>query len=168
MRILAIAYARATEAAYEAQLLAVAGSSLVLTATSTADQVRAFLFGASAIVNDTTGMPATVDLVAPAEWLRLGGLTGLYPAPYGTNNVPGTADAASLQVNVSGLPIVRAPFLTGNVHLVLNAESARWHEDGPFPISAEDVSKLGQNVAIWGLGTGATTVPKGIVKSTLT
>lgn len=168
MRILAIAYARSTEAAYEAQLLAVAGSSLVLTATATADQVRAFLFAASAIVADTTGMPATADLVSPTEFARLGGLAGLWPSQYGTQNIAGTASAATLQVNVSGLPIIRAPFLPGNTHIVLNGESAQWHEDGPFPISAEDVAKLGQNVGIWGMGTGATTVPKGIVKSTLT
>ena len=168
VRILELAYARATEAAYEAQLLAVAGSSLVLTATATADQVRGFLFAASAIVADTTGKPATVDLVSPTEFARIGGLPNLWPSAYGTANVAGTAQASTLAINVSGLPIVRAPFLTGNTHLVLNDLSARWHEDGPFPISAEDVAKLGQNVAIWGMGTGATTVPKAIVKSTLT
>ena len=139
VRILAIAYARATEAAFEAQLLAVAGSSAVLTATATADQVRAFLFAASAIVADATGMPATVDLVAPAEFARLGGLPNLWPTAYGTNNIAGTAQASTLSVNISGLPIIRAPFLTGNTHLVLNGESARWHEDGPFPIQADDV-----------------------------
>jgi hypothetical protein len=168
VRILAIAYARATEAAFEAQLLAVAGSSLILTATATADQVRAFLFAASSLVEDATGSPASADLVSPTEFNRLGGLANLWPAGYGTSNVAGTADAASLRINIAGLPIIRAPFLTGNTHLVLNSESAAWHEDGPFPISAEDVAKLGQNVAIWGMGTGATTVPKGIVKSTLT
>jgi hypothetical protein len=168
LRILAIAYARVTEAAFEAQLLAVAGSSLVLTATSTADQVRAFLFAASSIVSDNTGSPATVDLVSPTEFARLGGLPNLWPAAYGTANVAGTAQASTLKINISGLDIVRAPFLTGNTHLVTNEAGARWHEDGPFPISAEDVAKLGQNVAIWGMGTGATTAPKGIVKSTLT
>jgi uncharacterized protein len=168
VRILSIAYARVTEAAYEAQLLAVAGSSLVLTATATADQVRGFLFAASAIVADVTGAPATVDLVSPTEFARLGGLANLWPAAYGTANVAGTAQASTLSINVSGLPIVRAPFLPGNTHLVLNGEAARWHEDGPFPISAEDVAKLGQNVAVWGMGTGATTAPKAIVKSTLT
>ena len=168
LRILAIAYARATEAAFEAQLLAVAGSSLVLTATATADQVRAFLFAASSLVEDATGMPATVDLVSSTEFARLGGLAGLLPPAYGTANVAGTAQASTLSINVSGLPIIRAPFLTGNTHLVTNDAGARWYEDGPFPISAEDVAKLGQNVAIWGMGTGATTAPKGIVKSTLT
>jgi hypothetical protein len=130
--------------------------------------VRAFLFAASSIVSDNTGSPATVDLVSPTEFARLGGLANLWPAAYGTNNVAGTAQASTLAINISGLPIVRAPFLTGNTHLVTNGEAAGWFEDGPFPISAEDVAKLGQNVAIWGMGTGATTAPKGIVKSTLT
>lgn len=168
LRILAIAYARATEAAFEAQLLAVAGSSLVLSATANADAVRAFLFAASSLVEDATGAPATVDLVSPAEFARLGGLATLWPTPYGTQNIAGTAQASNLQINISGLPIIRAPFLPGNTHIVTNEEGARWHEDGPFPISAEDVAKLGQNIAIWGMGTGATTAPKGIVKSTLT
>lgn len=168
LRILAIAYARETEAAFEADLLAGAASSLVLTATATADQVRAFLFNASSIVEDNTGSPATVDLVAPNEFVRLGGLAGLWPQAYGTSNISGTAQASTLTVNVSGLPIIRAPFLTGNTHLVTNGEAAGWHEDGPFPISAEDVAKLGQNVAIWGMGASVIQIPKGIVKSTLT
>jgi HK97 family phage prohead protease len=168
IRILTICYSRETEAEFETILAAGATSSLVLTATATADQVRAFLFAASALVEDATGSPATVDLVSPAEFNRIGGLTGLYPSMYGTNNIPGTADAASLRINVSGIPIVRAPFLTGNTHLVTNQEAAHWHEDGPFPISSEDVAKLGQNIAVWGMGSAVVVLPKGIVKSTLT
>jgi hypothetical protein len=167
LRILNIAYARETEAAFEAALLAGATSTGVLTATATADQVRAFLFAASATVEDNTGAPATVDLVSSVEFARLGGLAGLWPSAYGTQNIAGTAQADTLKVNVSGLPIVRAPFLTGNTHLVTNSEAAGWHEDGPFPISAEDVAKLGQNIAVWGMGATAIYIPKGIVKSTL-
>jgi len=167
IKILMNAYARETEAEFETDLAAGATSTLVLTATATADQVRAFLFAASAIVEDFTGSPATVDLVSPAEFLRLGGLTGLYAQQYGTQNIVGTADAASLRINVSGIPIIRAPFLTGNTHLVTNGEAAGWHEDGPFPISAEDVAKLGQNVAVWGMGATVIQIPKAIVKSTL-
>jgi hypothetical protein len=167
LRILAIAYARTTEAAFELALEAGATGTGVLSATSSADEVRAFLFAASADVSDATGSPATVDLVSSAEFARLGGIAGLVPSPYGTQNVPGTATASTLAINVSGIPIIRAPFLSGNTHLVTNSEAAGWHEDGPFPISAEDVAKLGQNVAIWGMGTDAVYVPAGIVKSTL-
>jgi len=168
IRILAIAYARETEAEFETVLAAAATSTLVLTATATADQVRAFLFAASSIVEDKTGSPATVDLVSPTEFNRLGGLTGLWPAPYGTSNIAGTADASSLRISISGLSVIRAPFLTGNTHLVTNGEAAHWHEDGPFPISSEDVAKLGQNIAIWGMGAAVVQIPSAIVKSTLT
>jgi phage head maturation protease len=167
LRILAIAYARVTEAEFETALEAGAGSTAVLPATADAAAVRAFLFAASSTVEDATGSPATVDLVSSAEFARLGGLAGLLPPQYGTANISGTASASTLRIEVSGLPIIRAPFLTGNTHLVTNGEAAGWHEDGPFPISAEDVAKLGQNVAIWGMGTTAITAPAGIVKSTL-
>jgi phage head maturation protease len=167
LRILAICYARATEAAFETALEAGAAGSAVLAADADANAVRAFLFGASDAVEEATGSPATVDLVSSAEFARLGGLRDLAPAPYGTSNISGTADAASLRISISGLPIIKAPFLTGNTHLVTNGEAAGFHEDGPFPISAEDVAKLGQNVAIWGMGATALTVPAGIVKSTL-
>lgn len=167
LRILNIAYARTTEAAFELALVAAAGSHAVLAADADANAVRAFLFAASAMVDDATGSPATVDLVSPEEFARLGGLVGLVPAPYGVQNVAGTATASTLAVNVSGLPIIRAPFLTGSTHLVTNGEAAGWHEDGPFPISAEDVAKLGQNVAVWGMGVPAAIIPAGIVTSTL-
>jgi hypothetical protein len=167
LRILDIAYGRITEAEFEAALVAGAGESLVLPANADAAAVRAFLFEASALVDDATGSPATVDLVSPAEFVRLGGLAGLTPTPYGPTNVAGVATASTLRIEVSGLPIIRAPFLTGNTHLVTNGSAAGWHEDGPFPISAEDVAKLGQNVATWGMGAPVITVPDGIVISTL-
>ena len=34
-------------------------------------------------------------------------------------------------------------------------------------ISAEDVAKLGQNIAVWGMGATVIQIPKAIVKSTL-
>ena len=137
----------------------------MLAPTADANAVRAFLFAASSAVEDATGAPATVDLVSPAEFARLGGLPGLVSPEYGTSNVPGTASASTLRINVAGLPIIRAPFLTGNVHIVTNGEAAGWHEDGPFPISAEDVAKLGQNVAVWGMGATAIQIPAGIIGS---
>jgi hypothetical protein len=167
LRILGIGYARVTEAEFEAALAAGAGETLVLAADANAAAVRAFLFAASSLVDDATGSPATVDLVSPTEFARLGGLPDLMPPMYGTSNQSGTAAASSLRIEISGLPIVRAPFLTGNTHLVTNGEAASWHEDGPFPISAEDVAKLGQNVALWGMGAPVITIPDGIVKSTL-
>jgi HK97 family phage prohead protease len=167
LRVLSIAYARETEAAFEHALEAGAASTIVIGASASADQVRAAYFAASAQVESATGEPATVALASTIEWLRLGGLPGLFPSAYGTQNIAGTAQASTLTINVSGLPVIRAPFLTGQETIITNAIAAGWHEDGPFPISAEDVAKLGRDVAIWGMGTTAVQVPKGIVKSTL-
>jgi hypothetical protein len=167
VRILTLAYNRFTEARFEAALEAGATGSAVLAAGADANAVRAFLFEASAKVNAATGSPATVDLVAPDEFVRIGGLRDLAPSMYGTSNISGTADAASLRISVNGLPVIEAPFLTAGTHLVTNGEAAGFHEDGPFPISAEDVAKLGQNVAVWGMFADAIAIPAGIVKNAL-
>ena len=166
LRIMTIAYGRTTEAAFEADLLAKAGGSVVIGATADADAIRAALFDASAQIDDATGSPASVVLASPSEWLRWGGLPGLFPPAYGTSNVPGTAQASTLRINISGLEVVRAPYLASGV-IITNGLAARWAEDGPMPISADDVAKLGQNVAVWGMGATAVYVPDGVVKSTL-
>lgn len=162
-RVLTVGWARTTERAFEAALIAGATGTQALAGGATADALRAALFAASAKVEDATGMPATVVLASPADFLAWGGLPGLYPPQYGTQNVAGTASASTLRINVSGLEIVRAPFLlTGS--LVTNELAASWHEDGPFPISAEDVAKLGQNVAVWSMGATSVEIPAGIIK----
>lgn len=166
-RVLANCYARETEAAFELALSAGAGETVVIGAAADADAVRAAYFEASALVEDATGEPASVALASPTEWARLGGLPGLYPGAYGTNNVAGTAQASTLQINVSGLPVLRARYLTGQETIITNGLAAGFHEDGPFPISAEDIAKLGRDVAIWGMGATAIYYPDGIVKSTL-
>ena len=45
-----------------------------------------------------------------------------------------------------------------------NELAAAWMEDGPFQAAAEDVEKLGRNVAYWSLGAGARFIPAGIVE----
>jgi hypothetical protein len=51
---------------------------------------------------------------------------------------------------------------------VSNRLAATWFEDGPFSVAAEDVEKLGQNVAVWGMGNFAATNPAGIVQLAVT
>jgi hypothetical protein len=166
LRIMTTAYYRETEAAFEAALVAKGTGNVVIAAGADADALRAALFEASAEVEAATGAPATVVLASPAEWLRIGGLPGLYPPVYGTNNVAGTAQASTLRINISGLEVVRAPYLASGI-IVTNGIAARWAEDGPLYATAEDVSKLGQNVAVWGMGASAVYVPDGVVKSSL-
>lgn len=117
----------------------------------TADVFRGLMFDASAKVDDVTGAPATVVLVAKDIWSELGKLGGLYNGKYGTQNVAGTASAATLEVDVNGLQVRRAPFLANGTVIVTNDLAAKFAESGPLVATDEDVAKLGRNVATWGM-----------------
>jgi hypothetical protein len=47
--------------------------------------------------------------------------------------------------------------------IATNGEAAAWFSDGPFTITAEDVEKLGRDVAVWGLGAAAVINAPGVV-----
>ena len=84
-RILQIAYGITTENAFVDALVAGAGHTLVLAPlTATLQEIRGFLFGASAHVRSVTGAPASVVLVSSDVFLAWGGLENLWPAQYGT------------------------------------------------------------------------------------
>lgn len=161
-RILAIAYGVTTDAVFAA---AVADAA---TGTGTWDgatlaSLTAALFAASSDVDNAVGAPADVVLAAPDVFAKIGTLDGLVPPVYGTNNVQGTSQASTLRVNVSGLEIVNDRSLAPGVLLVASSEAAQWREDGPFPIEADDVPKLGRDVGIWGMGAPTVQIPDGIV-----
>lgn len=166
LRIMSAAYAWVTDAAAATDLTAGATGSVELGAggagVTNADLIRAAIFEASVAVETATGSPASVVLMATDQFVMYGSV--LMPSVYGTQNVAGTADASTLNVNVSGLRVVHAPRLAAGTILVTNGQAAFWSEDGPFVIAAPDVSKLGENVAIWGMGALAIPVPAGVVK----
>ena len=163
--IMAIGYAATSDAAASAQALAAATAGIAWDpAGGTADELKVSLFNASVAVQTATGMPAGFALAASDVFIGIGTLDGLNPAPYGVQNTPGTADAGSLQVNVSGLPVIHDPYAVDGSLIVSNSQAGSWFEDGPQTIEATDVSKLGLNVAIWGLGVFGPVLPAGIVQ----
>jgi HK97 family phage prohead protease len=138
-------------------------------ADTTGAAFRAAVFNASVTVEDATGMPASVVLVSSAVFKSIGGWSTFFPSNYGVQNVSGTADAASLAVNVSGLPVVRAPFLDTNAAynaIITNGSAARWLEAGPTLISSDNVGQLGRDVALYGYGASAVFTPAGVVRVT--
>jgi len=174
LRFMANVWGMVTDAAFVNALVTKAGWTDTVTLTgatsAAADALLAKLFSISVDLEDITGQPAQVVLAAGDVFKRLGSLTSaVVPARYGTVNVAGTADAAGLAVNISGLPIVHEPALADGIMLVAVREAAAWHEEGsPFVAQADDVAKLGTNVAVWSLGAPAIYVPNGIVKVTAT
>lgn len=166
-RIMALAYAIVTDDAFGAAVLA--GATAWATggaAPTTAAGVRGLLVEASLKVKRATGLPARAVLVSDATFIAWSKLDGLFPAQYGTSNVSGTMDAATLKLNIAGLEVTPSEKLTGTNMIISNELAASWHEDGPFTAEAEDVFKLGHDVAIWGMGATRIAVPTGIVKPT--
>lgn len=154
-RIMNLAYALVTEAQFEIDLAA-AGVGVGVFDPTAADAdgaaLRAWLVKASIAVKRATGRPATVVLAATDAWSAIASRPWLMAPQYGTQNVPGTSSAAGLTVDVSGLPIIEAPDLPTKAMIATNSSGASWVEDGPFLVTAEDVPKLGRDVAVWGLG----------------
>ena len=165
-RILQIAYGITTENAFVDALVAGAGHTLVLAPlTAPLGDVKSFLFAASAHVRTVTGTPATAVLVSSDVFAAWGAYDNLWPTQYGTANTAGTSDAATLRININGLEIVEVPMAPAGTVVVTNEQAASWLEEGPFLASAEDVQKLGTDVAIWGMGAPGLFLPAGITKA---
>ena len=89
--------------------------------------------------------------VDKATFVALGGVDDLYNGKYGTQNAAGTASAASLQIEINGLRVRKAPFFPAATMLVGSSEAAKFAESGPMVATEEDVKRLGRNVAVWGM-----------------
>lgn len=170
-RLLQSSYAIVTDITFNAALVAGAGATIVYdpaTADPDGAGLKAALFAASAKVKRATGSPASAVLAASDVYAALGGKPWLQPPMYGTQNVPGTAAASTLRINVSGLEITEAVGMAAGNMVISNGSAAGWFEDGPFLVTAEDVAKLGTDAAIWGMGVTGITTPLGVVKTSPT
>jgi hypothetical protein len=163
LRIMYAAYAAVTDNAAADGLVAGQTVDYDFSADTTGAGLREALFEASVLVQSATGSPAEFALVASDVFIAIGGMTQVGSAPYGVQNVAGTADAASLSVNINGIRVIYEPYFAAGKAFVSNGQAATWYEDGPFTVVAEDVEKLGQNVAVWGLGAFGVHLPAGIV-----
>lgn len=148
------AWARYTERVFELALLAggTAGSALPLAFDAAGVKaLKAALFAESMAVEDVTGAPANVVLAATDVFGELG--AGDLPTPDGQSSTgaAGNASASTLRINVDGLEIVRAPFLTAGKVIVTNDLAAKFAESGPMLATEENVKQLGRDVATWGM-----------------
>lgn len=167
LRIMQNAYAVVTDKVVGTAIPGVVGAGQVeydVTATDPNGTVlRAAVFEASADVQLATGQPASFVLAARDIFIAFAGMPTMVPGAYGTQNVSGTAQASTLDVNVSGLRVILAPDLAAGTAIVSNGQAVSWFEEGPFVVTAPDVPKLGEDVAIWGMGAFGALNPAGIV-----
>lgn len=148
------AWARYTEAEFELALAAAGveavGALPAIAADAKPTAYKRQLFAASAAVEDATGAPANVVLVSSDVFLELGGAD--LPNPnYGNGNGVGTANAATLAIDVAGMVHTRAPFLPAGTVVVSNDKAAKFAESGPLVATQEQVQKLGTDVSTWGM-----------------
>jgi hypothetical protein len=169
-QIMQIAYGQTTEYAFDTVLSGVDTTPTAYTVATDTNgaTLRALLFAASSIVFNATGEPASVALCAPNVFVGIGAAPWLMPQVYGVQNVPGTAEASNLRVNISGLELISVPGLPAGTMIITNEQAAAWFEEGPFIVTAEDVEKLGTNAAIWGMGTTGVFLPGAVVELTVT
>ena len=168
-RIMAASYSTVTDRKFTSDLwnLGTGTVNYDMSGDTTGAVFRAAVFESSMECEDATGVPATIVYASTALMIEIGGWESFFPAPYGVQNVSGVATASSLLVNVSGLRVVRAKWLDGNAAMhavVTNGEAVRWIEDGPRLANAENVGKLGRDVAIYGYGVTAAYLPAGIIR----
>ena len=168
-RIMAASYSTVTDRKFTNDIWNQGGVNVTydMSADTTGAVFRAAVFEASMQCEDATGMPASIVYASTALMIEIGGWESFYPAPYSVQNVSGVATASTLQVNVSGLRVVRAKWLDGAADrhaIVTNGEAARWIEDGPRLANAENVGQLGRDIAIYGYGVTAAYLPNGIVR----
>ena len=165
LRIMALAYAVATDAEAVNSIAASGGTGTVIwdPATDDAATLRTAYFTASVGIETATGLPAEFVLAASDVFIAIGALEGLNSSAFPVQNTPGVSSARTLAVNVDGLPVIHDPNLAGGGHVISNSEAAEWYEDGPATVQADDVEKLGTNVAVWGMGIDVTVLGGGVV-----
>lgn len=161
-RIMTAAWSYTTDLAFTNAILATVGLGTLpdLGAAATTNQIMGAIFAASVKVEAATGSPAAFVLAGSDVFVYTG--AGLYPGP--TQNQAGGASARTLRADIADLPIIHAPHLPPKAMLVSNSQAAAWIEEGPFQAVAEDVAHLGQDRAIWSMGTAGVYVPAGIVR----
>jgi HK97 family phage prohead protease len=168
-RIMAASYAAVTDRKFTSDLWndGTGVEDYVFASDTTGAAFREAVFNSSVTVEDATGTPASAVFVSTAVFKKIGGWSTFLPAPYSVQNVSGVATASTLQVQVSGLPVIRAKWLDTNAAynaIVTNGAAARWIEDGPRLATAENVGKLGTDIAIYGYGVSGVYLPAGVVR----
>lgn len=169
LRVYALAMAVATDNAYVDALVAGGTASTFdydLAADTDGSKFKAAMFHASVEVETATGLPASAALVASDVFLKAGTWDKLVPSAYGTQNVVGVAQASTLYVEASGLPVIHDRNLAAGSIVVSNDVASSWIEDGPHFANAEVPTKLGRDYAIFSFGTPAIYNAKGVVKVT--
>jgi HK97 family phage prohead protease len=162
-RIWLAAWAAVTDAAFVTELESGSVTVDLAEAISAVDlaELTAAIVTASLAVDAATGRGAEFVLASTTAFTKAVNLI----APSSSAIVAsGVLNLAGLTVGIGNVPIIHVPSITAGKMIASNELAAAWYEEGPFQAAADDVEKLGRNVAYWSLGAGARFIPAGIVE----
>lgn len=163
LRIMSIRYANTTDRAAVVAATATGTGVVEWDDQGGADALARAMFEASVAVERATGLPASVVAMGSQAFIDHGPDVLSLMAPR-DNTAGAAASAATLNVNLAGLTLTHVPGAAPLSILVTNRAACAWVEDGPRTIAADDVARLGRDVAVYGFANLATFVPAGLVK----
>jgi HK97 family phage major capsid protein len=165
VRLMANAYAKATDTAVATAIQAGTLDSTVITLPFDGDEFAGFISrGAASIYNATKRFPTGI-VVTPDQWGALIALTDsskrpLFNVAGSPTNALGSIEPGSPAGTVMGLPVYVDPFITGTGDdsiIMVNRDSFVWYEGaGPLQLRTNIVGTGQVEVGYYGYGATAT------------
>lgn len=172
LRYQALQYAKATERAALANLLAVTGTGTGTLAADTAAGWIDMVIDAAASIEDTSlGLQAEFLVVGRDVFKRIahmvdGSNRPIFALKEGGQNVVGAANIVKAQFDIGGFPGVVDPTLAGNTALMASSEAFTVLESpgAPFRLQDESIINLTKDFSLYGYMATTLNDAKGIVR----
>jgi uncharacterized protein len=178
VRNMAAAYAKATDAAVNAALIAGATADASTTATypTAAELLGVVARGSASVYNATLGLAnpfARNMIVNTAQWANIMTLNDngrpIYTASQ-PMNAGGVATPTALQGNVAGLNLFVTPNTAAGTDtdgsiLIVNPDAYTWYESPTYRLRAESTASGSVTIGYYGFGAIATKVGAGAFKN---
>jgi HK97 family phage prohead protease len=163
-QIILAAWAAVTDAAFVTELETGTATIDFAEALSAHDLTEfiANLIDGSLTVEAASGAPAEFALMSTTAFAQYAKLA----AAASTQTVISPDFTINgLNLNIGGIRLIHVPSVTAGKVIISNRLAAGWYEDGPFQASADDVTRLGRDVAYWSMGAGARFIPAAILEA---
>jgi len=178
VRNMAAAYAKATDAAVNAALIAGATADATTTTTypTAAELLGVVARGSASVYNATLGLPnpfARNMIVNTSQWSNIMTLNDAGRPIYNASqpmNAGGVATPTALQGNVAGLNLYVTPNTAAGTDtdgsiIIVNPDAYTWYESPTYRLRAESTAAGSVTIGYYGFGAIATKVAAGAFKN---
>jgi HK97 family phage prohead protease len=167
-RAMALAYAKATNAA---AIAALAGATGTGTADGTAAGWYTAIADAALALNDDHGLAPEFILVSGDVYKDIAILFDSTDRPIvgGNFNGVGTSNVVALTASIGGLPVIVDPALVAGSCYIANSEAMVTYEssNAPLRLTADNITELTRDFSVYGYAAMAMPMPSAIVKVTV-